>query len=250
MAGLAMLGYAGAPMPPQQIRQAMERITPNLVQYYGLVEAIPPVTVLDAVDHATGLAGSPELLTSAGRPCLGVEICVIDETGHRVPPGEVGEVLTRGDHVMRGYWGAEGRDDLGKIVVDGWLHTGDLGQVDAEERLYLVDRIGDMIISGGYNIYPREVEDVIAEVPGVHEVAVLGIDDPEWGQRVTAFYSVNEGMSVTAEAILEHCRERLTSYKKPKEIRLVERFPLSSTGKISKKLLREQLMAKDQGDEA
>jgi acyl-CoA synthetase (AMP-forming)/AMP-acid ligase II len=248
--GLAMLGYAGAPMPPGQIRQAMERITPNLVQYYGLVEAIPPVTVLDALDHAAGVSGSPELLTSAGRPCLGVEVCVIDETGHRVPAGEVGEVLTRGDHVMRGYWGAEGRHDLSKTVVDGWLHTGDLGKLDADERLYLVDRIGDMIISGGYNIYPREVEDVIAEMPGVHEVAVLGIEDPEWGQRVTALYSVHEGTSVTAEAILEHCRERLASYKKPKEIRLVERFPLSSTGKISKKLLREQLMAEAQENEA
>ncbi|MDV3223283.1 class I adenylate-forming enzyme family protein, partial [Intrasporangium sp.] len=167
LSGLKMLGYAGAPMPPEQMRQAHERLTPNLVQYYGLVEAIPPVTVLDRELHARGLADEPALLTSAGRPAVSVEIAVVDESGESLPVGETGEVVTRGAHVMSGYWNAESRDDLGKTVVDGWLHTGDLGRVDAEGNLWLVDRKGDMIISGGYNIYPREVEDVVAEVPGV-----------------------------------------------------------------------------------
>jgi acyl-CoA synthetase (AMP-forming)/AMP-acid ligase II len=244
MAGLRMLGYAGAPMPPEQMRQAHDRLSPNLVQYYGLVEAIPPVTVLDAADHELGLAGEPELLTSAGRPALGVELAVVDEAGRPVPGGEIGEVVTRGDHVMRGYWNAASRDDLGKSVVDGWLHTGDLGRLDAAGRLYLVDRKGDMIISGGYNIYPREVEDVIAEVPGVAEVAVLGVEDPEWGQRVTALYTVRPGSTVTDEQVLEHCRAHLASYKKPKELRRVDAFPLNATGKIAKKVLREQLGAR------
>jgi acyl-CoA synthetase (AMP-forming)/AMP-acid ligase II len=161
-----------------------------------------------------------------------------------VPGGEIGEVVTRGDHVMRGYWNAASRDDLGKSVVDGWLHTGDLGRLDAAGRLYLVDRKGDMIISGGYNIYPREVEDVIAEVPGVAEVAVLGVEDPEWGQRVTALYTVRPGSTVTDEQVLEHCRAHLASYKKPKELRRVDAFPLNATGKIAKKVLREQLGAR------
>jgi acyl-CoA synthetase (AMP-forming)/AMP-acid ligase II len=213
------------------------------VQYYGLVEAIPPVTVLDAADHARGLAGEPELLTSAGRPALGVELSIVDPDGRPLPAGEVGEVITRGDHVMRGYWNAEGRDDLSKAVRDGWLHTGDLGRLDPQGRLYLVDRKGDMIISGGYNIYPREVEDVIAEVPGVAEVAVLGVDDPDWGQRVTALYTVHATATVTDEQVLEHCRRRLSSYKKPKDVRRVDSFPLSSTGKIAKKVLRERLTA-------
>jgi acyl-CoA synthetase (AMP-forming)/AMP-acid ligase II len=244
MSGLRMLGYAGAPMPPEQMRQAHDRLTSNLVQYYGLVEAIPPVTVLDAADHELGLAGEPELLTSAGRPALGVELAVVDETGRPVPAGEIGEVVTRGDHVMRGYWNAENRDDLGKSVVEGWLHTGDLGRLDAAGRLYLVDRKGDLIISGGYNIYPREVEDVIAAVPGVAEVAVLGVDDPEWGQRVTALYTVRAGSTVTDEQVLAHCRAHLASYKKPKDLRRVESFPLNATGKIAKKVLREQLGAR------
>jgi len=239
--GLKMLGYAGAPMPPEQMRQAHDRLTPNLVQYYGLVEAIPPVTVLDAADHARGLAGEPDLLTSAGRPALGVEIAVVDDDGREVAPGETGEVVTRGDHVMAGYWNADQRDDLSKSVVDGWLHTGDLGRLSADGHLWLVDRKGDMIISGGYNIYPREVEDVIAEVPTVAEVAVVGVADQDWGQRVVALVTARPGESVEPEAVLAHCRERMASYKKPKEVRVVRELPLNSTGKIAKKVLREQL---------
>ncbi len=245
-AGLRMLGYAGAPMPPEQMRQAYERITPHLVQYYGLVEAIPPVTVLDAADHERGLRAEPELLTSAGRSALGVEIRVVDEEGRPLPDGETGEVVTRGDHVMRGYWNAENRDDLSKSVVDGWLHTGDLGRLGADGHLWLVDRVGDMIISGGYNIYPREVEEVVAEVPGVAEVAVVGVADPDWGQRVVALVTTPTAASdsdrkALQESVLAHCRARMASYKKPKEVRVVPEFPLNSTGKIAKRVLRSQL---------
>jgi acyl-CoA synthetase (AMP-forming)/AMP-acid ligase II len=235
LAGLKMLGYAGAPMPPEQIRQAYERLSANLVQYYGLVEAIPPVTVLDAADHRAGLTGDPALLTSAGRAALGVSLRMVDDDGKPVPANEVGEVVVRGDLVMGGYWGVEGGSV--RAVVDGWLHTGDLGRLDDTGRLWLVDRKGDMIITGGYNIYPREVEDVIAEVPGVREVAVVGVTDPDWGQRVVALYT---GSAVPAD-IERHCRARLASYKKPKEIRPVAEFPQNPTGKIAKNVLRRQL---------
>jgi acyl-CoA synthetase (AMP-forming)/AMP-acid ligase II len=238
---LRMLAYAGAPMPPEQMRQTSERITPNLVQYYGLVEAIPPVTVLDSDDHTRALSGESELLTSAGRPALGVEIGVVDNHGQPVPTGETGEVVTRGDHVMRGYWNADNRADLSKSVRDGWLHTGDIGRLSEDGHLWLIDRKGDMIISGGYNIYPREVEEVVAEVPGVAEVVVMGIDDAEWGQRVVAVVTAQSGTTVDEPAVLEHCRHRMASYKKPKEVRVVESFPLNSTGKIAKQILREQL---------
>jgi acyl-CoA synthetase (AMP-forming)/AMP-acid ligase II len=152
----------------------------------------------------------------------------------------VGEVLTRGDHVMGGYWGSVD-PTAAKGVTDGWLHTGDLGYLDEEGRLYLVDRKGEMIITGGYNVYPREVEDVIAELAGVGEVAVVGVADDEWGQRVTALYTLRDAAGVDPETVLEHCRERLASYKKPKDVRAVESFPLTSTGKIDKKLLRRRL---------
>jgi acyl-CoA synthetase (AMP-forming)/AMP-acid ligase II len=235
--GLKMLGYAGAPMPPEQIRQAYERLTPHLVQYYGLVEAIPPVTVLTAEDHASGLADDPAILTSAGRPALGVSLRTVDEDGKPVPAGEIGEVVVRGDLVMSGYWGAAGGSV--RAVVDGWLHTGDLGRLDETGRLWLVDRKGDMIITGGYNVYPREVEDVIAAVPGVREVAVLGIRDPDWGQRVVALYTG----SATSDAVAGFCRDQLASFKRPKEVRRVDEFPLNATGKIAKNVLRAQLEA-------
>lgn len=238
---LRMLAYAGAPMPPEQMRQAYDRLTPNLVQYYGLVEAIPPVTVLSTADHARGLSDEPSLLGSAGRAALGVEVAVVDEGGRPMPADEVGEVITRGDHVMAGYWNAENRADLAKSVRDGWLHTGDLGRLGADGHLWLVDRKGDMIISGGYNIYPREVEDVVAEVPGVHEVAVLGLPDADWGERVVAVYTTKNGSDVDEQVIMDHCRSRLASYKKPKELRRVDEFPLSGTGKIAKKVLRANL---------
>lgn len=245
LASLKMLGYAGATMLPEQMRAAFERLTPHLVQYYGLVEAIPPVTVLDASQHARGLAGEPELLSSAGRPALGVEIAVVDEAGIPVAAGEAGEVITRGDHVMAGYYNPGVRTDLSRAVRDGWLHTGDLGRLDAEGNLWLVDRKGDMIISGGYNIHPREVEDVVAEVPGVHEVAVVGVDDADWGQRVVALVTAQPDADPTAlpDAIAAHCRDRLASYKKPKEVRVVPELPLNSTGKIAKKDLKAPLSA-------
>ncbi len=244
---LKMLGYAGAPMPAEQMRQAFERITPNLVQYYGLVEAIPPVTLLDAADHARGLTENPDLLTSAGRSALGVEVRVVDDEGRVVPFGETGEVVTRGDHVMPGYWNAENRSDLSKSVVDGWLHTGDLGRMSEDGHLWLVDRVGDMIISGGYNIYPREVEEVVAQVPGVAEVAVVGLADPDWGQRVVAVVTTTADApnpDKLRDAVLDHCRASMASYKKPKEVLVVPEFPLNSTGKISKKVLRAELEAK------
>lgn len=244
MKNLEILGYAGAPMPPEQIKQCFERITPHMSQYYGLVEAIPPVTVLGPADHERGIHGEPELLTSAGIPCNGVEVRIVDEHGADVPVGEIGEVITRGDHIMRGYYGAAGSDPtVTKAVRDGWMYTGDLGRMDLDERLFLVDRKGDMIISGGYNIYPREIEDVIAEVPGVAEVAVLGVNDVEWGQHVTALFTVAPGATVSVDDVLAHCKSRMASYKKPKDVRIVESFPLNSTGKIAKKVLREELNA-------
>ena len=169
----------------------------------------------------------------------------MDDDGAPVAAGEQGEVITRGDHVMAGYFNAAERTDLSKAVVDGWLHTGDLGRLDAEGNLWLVDRKGDMIISGGYNIYPREVEDVVAEVDGVHEVAVVGVDDADWGQRVVALVTVEPGTDPTTipDRVIEHTRARLASYKKPKEVRVVDAFPLNSTGKIAKKDLKATLNA-------
>lgn len=223
--GLDMLAYAGAPMPGEHIRAAYERLTPNLVQYYGLVEAIPPVTVLDAEDHRLGLTSRPELLASAGRSTGHVEVAVFE------PVDGIGEVILRGPAVMSGYWSG---DAGARAVRDGWLHTGDLGRLSEDGHLYLVDRKNDMIITGGYNVYPREVEDALAAAPGVAQVAVIGVPDPDWGQRIVAFYTG----SAEEAALDAFARGELASYKKPKEYRRLDAFPLNSTGKIDKKSLR------------
>ena len=247
LSNLRRLCYAGAPTPPDQIRRAAEVLTPNLVQFYGLVESIPPVSVLSTADHALGLSSRPELLTSAGRACLGVELAVVDDAGVPIADGELGEVVTRGDHVMEGYFGAAAAEGATKSVVDGWLRTGDIGRLDAEGYLYLADRRGDMIITGGYNVYPSEVENVLASLPGIGEVAVVGVADEEWGQRIVAVYS--SATPLDEAALLEACRERLPGYKKPKEFRRVRAFPLSSTGKIAKNVLRKRLEAGEEPGE-
>lgn len=220
-----LLAYAGAPMPAEQIKQTRLRLTDKLVQYYGLVEAIPPVTILDSSDHA-----DDSLLASAGRPARLVDVAIVDEDGREVPTGELGEVVTSGPHVMPGYW--HGASDA-KALKDGRLHTGDLGRIDTEGRLWLADRKSDMILTGAYNVYPREIETIIAGFDGVTGVAVYGVPDPEWGQRITAAYTG----AVSEDALREHCRTRLAGFKVPKRFRRLDRFPTASTGKIDKKAL-------------
>lgn len=231
---LRMLAYAGAPMPVSHIRAAHRRITPNLVQYYGLVEAIPPLTVLGVAAHARALAdGDESTLASVGRPCDGVEVAIRAQ-GRILPRGSIGEVVVGGAAVSPGYHAAQGRTDLGKAHVDGHLHTGDLGFLDAAGRLHLTGRRTDLIITGGYNVQPREVEEVLAFVPGVHDVVVVGVPDPSWGQRLVAAYSVSGDRDVAPQALMEAARSRLPDYKRPKAVHRVEALPLTPLGKVDR----------------
>jgi acyl-CoA synthetase (AMP-forming)/AMP-acid ligase II len=230
-ASLKRLAYAGAPMAPDRILAAHERLPGRLTQFYGLVEAIPPITVLPPEEH-----DSERLRSSAGSPPPGVDLQVLDETGQVCAPGETGELVVGGLHVMGGYW-ADDEATL-KTLDDGWLHTGDLAFLDEEGHVFLVDRKGDMIITGGYNVMPREIENVLAELSGVAEVAVVGIPDPMWGQAVTAFVVASAGVELDADALYSHCAQRLSSFKKPKRIEIVDELPKSSTGKISRSTLR------------
>jgi acyl-CoA synthetase (AMP-forming)/AMP-acid ligase II len=232
---LRMLAYAGAPMPADHIRRASERLTPQLVQYYGLVEAMPPLTVLDRADHARGLAGEPDLLTSAGRICPAIDLRVVDDAGRPVPDGEPGEVVVGGDPVTPGYFNAAGRTDLGKTFIGGRLRTGDVGRLGDGGRLWLTDRRNDMIITGGYNVYPREIEDVITRVDGIADAAVVGLADPQWGQRITAAYTCSPGRRVEPEEVLRHCRAALPAHKRPKSVHPMDSLPLNATGKISRR---------------
>jgi acyl-CoA synthetase (AMP-forming)/AMP-acid ligase II len=223
--------YAGAPMRPERIAAANAVLGDRLVQFYGLVEAIPPLTVLGRADHA-----EPALLSSAGRPVLGVAVTVTGPDGEPVPMGEVGELAIGGDHVMDGYW--DNPDSTVKAVVDGWLRTGDMARLDERGYVFLVDRKADMIITGGYNVMPREVELVIAEDPAVAEAAVVGLPDPDWGEAVTAFVVAAPGASVDVERLRDLCAARLSGFKKPKRIVVVDDLPRSSTGKVARGALK------------
>ena len=234
---LRRVAYAGAPMAPDRIRAANETLAGRLVQFYGMVEAIPPLTVLTQRDHAE--TGTAARLGSAGRPCLGVELDIVGEDGRPVATGEVGELVVGGEHVMAGYWGME--EATGKALRDGRLWTGDMAWRDGGGYVTIVDRKNDMIISGGYNVYPREVEDLIKSDGSVADVVVLGVPDPDWGQAVTAAVVLVPGATADRDRLFDLCRRNLAQFKRPKRIDFVEAIPQTPAGKTNRKAILELL---------
>jgi acyl-CoA synthetase (AMP-forming)/AMP-acid ligase II len=230
--------YAAAPMPVEVLRRALAVFGPIFVQVYGLTEAPNPDLVLAREDHRTTTAHEELRLASAGRPALFVEVRVVNQDGHEVAPGELGEILIRGDNVMTGYW--NNPDATAEAFTqDGWLHTSDIATVDEHGYVYIVDRKNEMIISGGYNIYPREVEEVLYAHPAVAECAVFGIPDPVWGESVKAVVALRPGARSSEDDLIEFCRSRLASYKKPRSVTFAEEMPKNANGKISRRELRE-----------
>ena len=229
--------YGGGPMYRDDLVHALGVIGPHLSQIYGQAEAPVTIARMDRAEHALALSERPELLTSAGRPYTTVEVGV--ETGDGVAPDGEGEIVARGDVVMRGYWRNE--EATAETVRGGWLHTGDLGAIGPDGYLHLLDRSKDMIISGGANIYPREVEELLLEHPAVRQVAVVGAPDDEWGERVVAVLALHAGHASNAvEPELDAlCRERLAGYKRPRRYDWREELPTSSYGKVLKRELRD-----------
>ncbi|MGC1165960.1 MAG: AMP-binding protein [Solirubrobacterales bacterium] len=232
--------YGGGPMFTEDLRQAIELFGPVFVQIYGQGEAPMTISVLAASDHARFVEASDRRLGSAGVPRTDVEIKVIDEEGQTVGPEETGEVAIRGDVVMLGYW--DDPEATAGALLDGWLRTGDIGMVDRTGYLHLLDRSKDMIISGGNNIYPREVEEAILELPEVRAVAVIGLPDEFWGERVHALVVLNEGHSLEEEDVIAHCRDVLSGYKKPKAVEFLPELPTNAYGKVLKRELRQTRM--------
>jgi acyl-CoA synthetase (AMP-forming)/AMP-acid ligase II len=230
---LRMLAYAGAPMPVDHIRQAYRRLTRNLVQYYGMVEAIPPLSVLDTTAHRRGMAEAPEILASIGTPCDGVHVEVRDQNGP-VADGATGELVVSGPALSPGYHNPLGREDLGKSHIGGTLYTGDVGFRSPDGYIYLTGRRKDMIITGGYNVYPREVEEAIAAIEGVADVVVVGLPDALWGQRIVAGYTTAPDATVTEDQILEQTRRDLTEFKRPKAVHRLPSLPLTAIGKVDR----------------
>ena len=232
---LEVLAYGSSSIPADRVRQLVERFGPKLLQLYGMAEIASIGTLLRRDDHARAVAGEPGLLASAGRPSLGVTVRVVNlETGEDVPTGERGEVVFAGAHVMRGYHRDPER--TAEALVDGVMHSGDVGRFDEEGYLYVVDRIKDLIIRGGHNIAPKEVEEVLFDHPDVLEATVVGLPDPEWGESLCAVVVARDGASPDGEALRAWCRERgLASIKVPGRVEVVAELPRNLVGKVDKK---------------
>lgn len=225
-----------APLPVEVANKFEELTGGYLVEGYGLTEASP-------VTHCNPLRGRRKV-GSIGLPYPDTICKIVDlETGEReLPPGEIGELCVKGPQVMKGYWNMP--EETAKVLRDGWLYTGDIARMDEEGYFYIVDRKKDMIIAGGFNIYPREVEEVLFEHPKVLEAVVVGIPDPYRGETVKAYVVLKQGQTATEEELIAYCRTKLAAYKVPRQIEFRESLPKSSVGKTLRRLLREEEMAK------
>ncbi|WP_319406265.1 long-chain-fatty-acid--CoA ligase [uncultured Desulfosarcina sp.] len=234
---LRLITYGAAPMPMDRLKNAIRLFGNCFSQSYGQAEALMSISVLNIDDHVIGGSENEfDRLASAGRPYMNNEVKIVDEKENELACGEVGEVTVRSKIVMKGYW--QNPEATAEALKDGWIHTGDLGRMDEDGFLFLVDRKKDMIISGGYNIYAREVEDVIHEHPAVLEAAVIGVPDENWGEAVKAIVVLRPGKTATEEEIIAFTKKRMASFKKPKSIEFMKSFPLTAAGKIAKKDLR------------
>jgi long-chain acyl-CoA synthetase len=231
--------YGGGPMYAEHLVEAVRTFGPIFVQIFGQGEAPMAITTLPIAEHRIdGDQVAIQRLASAGRAITGVRVSVVDEQDRELPAGETGEIVVRGDLVMKGYWNNAAA--TADTLRNGWLHTGDLGNLDSDGYLYITDRIKDMIISGGANVYPREVEEVIATHPAVDDVAVIGVPHEKWGETVKALIVLNGDAAATAEDILDFCRTNLADYKKPTTVEFLPDLPKNAYGKVLKRELRER----------
>ncbi len=234
LASLRQLIYGASPMPAAILAQ-LQRDLPELqlIQGYGMTESCSTVTLLLPEDHEPG---SPRL-RSVGKPALGIQVSTQDEGGNVLPRGQIGEVCVRGGQLMREYWNKP--DATEEVFQGGWYHTGDAGYIDEDGYLFLVDRVKDMIVTGGENVYSAEVESAISTHPGVAQVAVIGIPHERWGEAVHAIVVPAPGVEVTVEVIIEHARASIAGYKVPKSVDFREEpLPLSGAMKVLKRDLR------------
>jgi len=240
ISSMKFLWYGASPMPLEVLKKGMKVFGPIFAQGYGQSESGPAISHLSKEDH--NVLDRPEKeqkkLVSAGRPDIGVQVRIVDDEGNDVKPGEVGEIIVWSKHIMVEYWHKP--DDTRTNIVNGWLHTGDMGYYDEEGYIYIVDRRKDMIISGGENVYPREVEEILYRHPAVLEAAVIGVPDPYWIEKVHAVVVTKKGASTTAEELIAFCKERIAGYKAPKSVEFVDSLPKNPAGKILKRELREK----------
>jgi long-chain acyl-CoA synthetase len=230
LSSLRMVIYAGAPMPEELLKTCINRFGYKFLQVYGTTET-SAITCLTIDDHRR-----PQYFSSAGRQFFGNQVKVVDENDRETPPGEIGEVILRGENVMTGYWNAP--EETALVLKDGWFHTGDMGLSDGNGYIFLKDRKKDMIVTGGENVYPVEIENVLLQIPAISEVAVIGVPDKQWGEKVLAIVHLRPDPKITAEEIISFCRERLAGYKCPKAVEFTASpLPRTPSGKVKKNIL-------------
>jgi long-chain acyl-CoA synthetase len=242
LSSLRTIFYGASPMPEAVLAKAMQVFPAcEFIQGYGMTETSPLITVLAGKYHtfAGPYAGK---MASAGQAAPGVEVKIVDSQDREVPSGTVGEIITRGPHVMQGYWNKP--EETAQALRGGWMHTGDAGYMDEDGFVYIVDRVKDMIITGGENVYSVEVEHVIYQHPAVAMCAVIGIPSEMWGEAIHAVVVCKEGCEVTAADVIAHCKERMAGYKCPRSVDIRQApLPLSGAGKILKAELRAPFWA-------
>jgi long-chain acyl-CoA synthetase len=240
LSSLKYVGYGASPIAPELLNQAMTTFKGSkFAQGYGQTEAAPMVSVLGADDHVLqGAAKQMKRLASAGRTIMGVEARIVDSDDKEVAPGTVGEIVARGPNVMVGYWKLP--QETEETLRGGWLHTGDLGYMDEDGYIFLVDRRKDMIVSGGENVFSVEVENVLYQHPAILETAVIGIPSQQWGEAVHAVVVLKPGQTATEQEIIDFCRKEIAGYKVPRSIEFAEALPKSGAGKILKRNLRDK----------
>ncbi len=228
---------AGSPVAPDKLKEAVEVFGPCMCQSYGQTEAPMILTFLDCKTVAAAAAGvHPERLASCGKPTLAVRLAVMDDAGRILPKGERGEIVARGSLICGGYYKMP--EATAEIRAHGWHHTGDVGYLDEEGYVYIVDRKKDMIISGGFNVYCAEVEAAVMALPEVHECAVIGVPHDTWGEAVKAFVVLRPGVTLTEAAVLSYCKQKLGGVKSPKSVEFCDEIPKTPAGKIDRKKMR------------
>jgi long-chain acyl-CoA synthetase len=243
LGSLKRMFYAASPMPLELLKRGMEKWGPIFMEFYGGTEDGPNVTMLSVKQHRMGFS-EPEkhhILTSAGFPHIGVHVRIVNDTMEDVEPGEVGEIIVHSKAVLKEWWHKP--EETRETITDGWVHTGDMGRYDEKGYIYIVDRKRDMICSGGENVYPREIEEILYQHPAVHEAAVFAIPDDYWVEKVHAAIVLKPEASATEKEIIDFCKQRLARYKAPKSVEFVTGLPKSPAGKILKRELREKYWA-------
>ena len=233
LSSLEMIIYGASPISPARLQEAIERFGSKFCQLYGQTEAPNLISYLSKADHDLA---RPELLSSCGVPLPPNQVRLLREDGTEAAPGEPGEICIRGPLVMDGYW--KNPEETEKVFKDGWLHTGDVARQDDQGFLFIVDRVKDMVISGGFNIFTREVEDCLAQHPAVASAAVIGVPHPRWGEAVSAFVSLKPGCRVEANELIDLVKAKKGAIQAPKTVEFVGALPLTAVGKVDKKVLR------------